>query len=77
MTYMHFNTSIGSLSSLEVVRHIGHALHASGNHDLLLSSHQVLRGQHDGLHAAGTHLVDGGAGGAEGQAWGEITVISL
>lgn len=42
----------------QIVRDVGHALHAAHNDDLLLTQRDGLRAQHQRLHPAGADLVD-------------------
>lgn len=55
------NPAIGRLPSLQVIRHVRHRLHASGQNNLLIPDSQALRRQHNRLHPRGAHLVHGRA----------------
>lgn len=52
-----------SHTSGQVVRYVGHALHATGHHHVVVAQHDALGAEHQRLHAGGAHLVDGGARG--------------
>lgn len=47
----------------QVVRRVGHGLHAARDDDVRLAEHDLLRAQHDGLDAGGAHLVHRRAAG--------------
>ena len=49
------------------VRYVGHRLEAAGNDHVRQAQLDLLRSEHDGLHAAAAHLVDGRALGGVGQ----------
>jgi len=51
---------------LEVVGHVGHALHAAGHHDITVAEHDRLGRERDGLHPRRADLVDGRALGRVG-----------
>lgn len=45
-------------------RRVAHALHTAGRDNTPVAALNALSSEHDGLHAAGTDLVDGGGIGA-------------
>ena len=47
------------LSHLHVVRNVGHAFEASRHHDVALSKHDLLGGEHHRLHPRRAHLLQG------------------
>ena len=58
----HFDiTELGAGPSVKVMGDTAHAFHASRDSDLNVTARDGLSSQCDGLHATGTHLVDGGA----------------
>ena len=60
--------SVGSLAAGESEGRVGETLHTSGHHDGPVAQTELGRGQADCLEAAGTDLVDCGAGRAVLQA---------
>ena len=54
--YLHIDTTIGRISSGQVVGNIGHGLEPASHHHTVLSQLQRLRGHHYAFHAAGTNL---------------------
>merc|ERR1719397_52081 len=50
--------TIGGVPSVHVVRHIAHALKATGHHHAVLAQLQRLTGLHDTFHSTGAHLVN-------------------
>ena len=51
----------------QIVRDVGHGLHASGENNIAVTSHDAEGGRHDRFHAGRTYLVDGGAWRVQGQ----------
>jgi hypothetical protein len=60
----------------QVVRDVTHALKASSHDNTLVSEHDALCTIHDGLHARGADLVDGGAHSGLGQLGSERSLAS-